>query len=109
MRKAKVLYKDEEAGCIIQSDDGLFIFRYNDDWYGNSSMPSISLTLPKTTQEYKSKFLFSFFYNMLPEGANKEVICKQNRIDKDDYFGILMQIAKYDSIGAVRIIKIENK
>jgi serine/threonine-protein kinase HipA len=108
MRKAKVLYKDKEAGRLIQNDDGLFVFRYNDDWFGNSSMPAIALSLQKTNQEYQSDFLFSFFYNMLPEGANKEVVCKQNRIDEDDYFGILMQIAKFDSIGAVRIIRIDN-
>ena len=46
---------------------------------------------------------------MLPEGSNKQVVCTLNRIDGDDYFGLLMTTAKNDSIGAVRIIKIDNE
>ncbi len=108
MRKARVLFKNEEAGVLIQYDDGSFSFRYHDDWVANTSKQSISLTLPKTEKEFHSKHLFPFFYNMLPEGSNKKVVCKLNRIDQDDHFGLLMTTAKNDSIGAVRIIKLEN-
>lgn len=108
MRQAIILYKDEEAGVLTQHDDGSFTFRYHDTWIADSKKPGISLTLPRIEQEYHSKFMFSFFYNMLPEGSNKQVVCKYNRIDKNDYFGLLMTTAKNDSIGAVRVIKIEN-
>ncbi len=107
MRKAKILYKDEDAGVLTQHDDGSFTFRYADWWMTNSGKPSISLSLPKIDQEIYSKFLFPFFYNMLPEGSNKQAVCKHNRIDPDDYFGLLMTSAKYDTIGAVSVIKIE--
>ncbi len=106
MRQAIILYKDEEAGILIQHNDGSFTFRYNNTWITDNKKPSISLTLPKTKQEYHSKFIFPFFYNMLPEGSNKQVVCKHNRIDKSDYFGLLMTTAKNDSIGAVRVGKI---
>jgi len=108
MRKAKVLFRNEEAGILTQHDDASFSFHYHDDWITNSSKQSISLTLPKTEKEFHSKYLFPFFYNMLPEGTNKQVACKLNRIDQEDPFGLLMTTAKNDSIGAVRIIKIEN-
>ena len=108
MRQAKILFKDAEVGLLTQHDDGSFTFRYYDIWIADSKKPGISLTLPKIEQEYHSKFLFSFFYNMLPEGSNKQVVCKHNRIDMDDYFGLLMISAKNDSVGAVRVIKIEN-
>ena len=108
MRQAKILYKDQEAGILTQHDDGSFTFRYHDIWMTDSKKSSISLTLPKIEQEFHSKFLFPFFYNMLPEGSNKQVVCKHNRIDGNDYFGILITTAKSDSIGAVRVIKIEN-
>jgi HipA N-terminal domain len=108
MRQARILYKDEEAGILIQHDDGSFTFRYHTRWMEDNSKPAISLTFPKTEQECHSKFLFSFFYNMLPEGSNKQVVCKYSRIDQDDYFGLLMASAKNDSIGAVRVINIEN-
>ena len=108
MRQAKVLYKDEEAGVLTQNDDGTFMFRYHDAWMANHKKTGLSLGLPKTEQEYHSKFLFPFFYNMLPEGSNKQIVCKYNRIDEEDYFGLLITIAKHDSIGAVRVIKSEK-
>ena len=109
MRKAKVLFKNEEAGILTQQDDGTFSFYYNDSWITDQTKPSISLTLAKTEREFHSNFLFPFFYNMLPEGSNKQIVCRLNRIDREDHFGLLMITAKIDSIGAVRIIKIENE
>jgi len=108
MRMAKVFFKDEEAGMLTQHDDGSFTFSYKDAWLADSSKPGISLTLPKSEREFYSKFLFPFFFNMLPEGSNKQVVCRYNRIDADDHFGLLMITAKDDSIGAVRVVKIET-
>ena len=109
MREAKVFFKDVEAGILTQHDNGYFTFSYLDSWMIDSSKPSISLTLPKIEQPFYSNFLFPFFYNMLPEGSNKQVVCKLNRIDKEDYFGLLMTTAKNDSIGAVRVVKTEER
>jgi serine/threonine-protein kinase HipA len=108
MRNAKVLFKDEEAGILTQHDDGSFSFLYHENWVKDMNKQSISLTLPKSGREFHSKFLFPFFYHMLPEGSNKAVVCKLNRIDQEDHFGLLMTTAKNDSIGAVRIIKTEQ-
>jgi HipA-like protein len=108
MREAKILFKEEEAGVLTQHNDGSFTFRYHDAWIADKYKPVISLTFPKINQEFHSKFLFPFFYNMLPEGSNKQIVCKLNRIDNADYFGLLMMTAKNDSIGAVRVVKIEK-
>lgn len=108
MRKAKILFKDVEAGILTQEDNGSFLFRYHDAWVADRSKPSISLTLPKSNKEFQSEFLLPFFFNMLPEGSNKQVVCKLNRIDSDDYFGLLMTTAKNDTIGAIRVVKIEE-
>lgn len=108
MRKAEILYKNELAGILTQHDNGSFVFRYTDSWYGEKSKPAISLTMPKEKQEYASEHLFPFFYNMLPEGSNKQNVCFQLRIDTNDHFGILLNTATYDTIGAVRIKKIKN-
>jgi HipA-like protein len=105
MRTAKVLFKDQEAGLLTQHDDGSFTFTYNSMWLADSHKPAISVTLPKKQAEYNSNYLLPFFYNMLPEGANKQVICKKKRIDDEDQFSLLMAVAKYDTIGAVRILK----
>lgn len=108
MRQAQIVFKDEPAGILTQHDDGSFTFRYNDVWMNDSNKPGISLTFPKTQQEFHADYLFPFFYNMLPEGANKQAVCKHNRIDSNDYFGLLMITTATDSIGAVRVVKQET-
>ncbi len=109
MRQAKVMYKNEEAGILKQLDSGAFVFRYHNHWFNAVDKPAISLTFPKSQQEFHSEHLFPFFYNLLPEGSNKQTVCFTMRIDKKDHFGLLLTTAKYDTIGAVRIVKIENE
>ncbi|MBT3384918.1 MAG: phosphatidylinositol kinase [Prolixibacteraceae bacterium] len=106
MRQAEIFFKGEKAGLITQQDDGSFAYKYDDLWMLDNSKPPISLTLPKDKKEYKSDYLFPFFYNMLPEGANKQAVCKHMRIDNDDYFSLLLITARYDTIGAVTVKKI---
>lgn len=109
MRRGSILYKGDEAGILTQTDDGSFTFRYNDSWMTDSNKPAISLTLPKSVQEYHSNELFPFFFHMLPEGFNKQAVCRSLRIDDDDYFGLLLNTAKYDTIGAVTVRRINLK
>ena len=106
MRQAEIFFKGEKAGMLTQLDNGSFTYEYDDLWMSDRSKQPISLTLPKSKKEYKSDYLFPFFYNMLPEGANKQVVCKYNRIDKDDYFSLLLITARYDTIGAVTVKKV---
>ncbi|MBN9386158.1 MAG: HipA N-terminal domain-containing protein [Chitinophagaceae bacterium] len=106
MRQATVLFKGEEAGTLTQQDDGSFLFQYAPSWVDDRSKPAISLTLPKTKLSYHSTFLFPFFYNLLPEGSNRQVVCHLNRVDQDDYFGLLLTTAANDTIGAVTVRKI---
>ena len=108
MRKAMILYKDQEAGVLAQQDDGSFMFQYTDVWIQNPACPAISPTLPKSSKEHYSPFLFPFFYNMLPEGSNKLIVCKHLRIDPDDHFSLLMATAANDSIGAITVKKIKE-
>lgn len=108
MRQAKVCYKNKEAGVLTQLEDGSFRFEYLDHWFQDASKPAISLTLPKTEKTYQAMHLFPFFYNMLPEGANKKAVCFGLRIDEDDYFGILLATAQTDTVGAVRVVNMNR-
>lgn len=105
MRSGQVFYKNELAGTLSQLDNGSFNFKYNEQWLNDNNKPSISLTLPKTKIEFQSATLFPFFFNFIPEGVNKRLICSKKRIDINDYFGILLEVAGGDTIGAVKIIK----
>lgn len=106
MRQAEIYFKGEKAGLLSQLDNGSFIYEYTDLWMSDNSKPPISLTLPKNVKEYKSNNLFPFFYNMLPEGTNKQIVCKNMRIDNDDFFSLFIITARYDTIGAVTVKKI---
>jgi serine/threonine-protein kinase HipA len=109
MRKGQVYYKDQKAGILNQLDNGSFVFQYDEQWFNDSSKPSISLTFPKNKMEFQWPTLFPFFFNLIPEGVNKRLICSKKRIDLDDYFGILLEVASGDTIGAVKVIKMNDQ
>lgn len=101
MRKAKVYRNGDFAGILAETDNGTYIFTYDTTYFNDNSKIGISLTLPKTQLEYTSKHLFPFFYNMLSEGTNRTVQSKQLKIDENDFFGLLLATAQFDTIGAV--------
>lgn len=108
MRKIAVYMNDIKAGVLTENVPGKdYVFCYDKD-YLLSNQPSISLTLPKRKEEYKSEHMFPFFTNMVPEGANRKVICRNQRIDEHDFFGILMAMADKDFIGAVNVRRTSN-
>ena len=103
MRRVQVYRNGILAGILTGEDCKHYVFRYDDSYFANSDMPASSLTLLKSQQEYKSKFLVPFFFNMLSEGVNKKPQCKQLRIDLENNFGLLGATAMYDTIGAITI------
>lgn len=108
MRQLAVYFNDWKAGILLEQNFGKgYSFQYHGD-YLNSSMPPISHTLPKQSEVFESEHLFPFFSNMIPEGANRKVICRSQRIDENDFFGILAAMANRDFIGAVNIRRIDN-
>ena len=44
-----------------------------------------------------------YFFNMLSEGANRQLQSTLLHIDENDDFGILLATAQHDTIGAVTI------
>lgn len=107
MRKAIVNIKGVSAGILAENESG-FEFKYDDIYFQNPSQRAVSVTMPKTQQSYFYPSLFPVFYNMLPEGANKEMICRSLRIDENDFFGLLLATAQYDTIGAITITPIHD-
>jgi serine/threonine-protein kinase HipA len=103
MRKVEVFKNGVLAGILSEETRNRFVFRYDDTYFNDISKPAISLTLPKTKNEYTSDYLFPFFFNMLSEGVNRKLQSVLWKIDEEDDFGILMQTAQYDIIGAITI------
>jgi serine/threonine-protein kinase HipA len=106
MRKAEVYRNGILTGILAETDSSTFVFTYDSLYFNDKTKPGISLTLPKKQLVYTSKHLFPFFYNMLSEGTNRVVQSKQLKIDENDFFGLLLATAQYDTIGAITIKQI---
>lgn len=107
MRKLAVYRNGVLAGTLTEENRSLYVFTYDEAYFNNVDCPAISLTLPKQQREYRSIFLFPFFFNLLSEGFNRKLQSAQWHIDEHDDFGILMATAQYDTIGAITIKPIE--
>jgi serine/threonine-protein kinase HipA len=102
MRKVAVYRNQIYAGELTEEGKS-YLFRYDDAYYADASKPAISLTFPKSQQEYRSPFLFPFFFNMLSEGVNRKWQQRVLRLDEHDDFGLLAETAQNDTIGAITI------
>ena len=103
MRKANVYCNTLLVGDLTETSDRKYLFRYDDDYFNDLSKPAISLTLPKSRQEYCSDCLFPFFFNMLSEGSNRITQARLLRIDEKDHFGILLATAQNDTTGVITV------
>ena len=108
MRRIAVYNNELFAGVLTESAPGSgYTFQYSDEYISSGGNP-VSLTLPLRKEAYESEHLFPFFSNMVPEGANRRMICRALRIDEDDIFGILSAMAGKDIIGSVGLKRIEG-
>ena len=106
MRAAEVFTNGVLAGTLSETDDGKYIFKYDDAYLLDCNTLAISLSFPKCREAFVADELFPFFYNMLSEGANKVLQCTTLKIDENDAFGLLLATADNDTIGAVTVKKI---
>ncbi|HYV90870.1 MAG TPA: HipA N-terminal domain-containing protein [Chitinophagales bacterium] len=108
MRKAAIYRNEIFAGILTEENRKSFVFRYDDAYFNDTKKDAISITLPKTQQEYHCEFLFPFFSNMIAEGENKKVQSRMLKIDERDQFGLLLSTAGTDTIGNITVKIIEG-
>lgn len=102
MRKLEIYSNGIFAGLLTETDNRKYIFWY-DDCYLGSDEPPVSLTLPKRKGDFLSDYLFPFFASLLPEGANKRMICRNNHIDEKDAMGLLTFFSGKEFIGSISV------
>lgn len=108
MRQLEVYVNEVRAGLLTELNLGKgYTFVYSTE-YVASNLPPVSLSLPKRSEAYEAESLFPFFTNLLPEGANRKVVCREKRIDDTDFFGMLMATVGTDMIGSVNFREVEN-
>lgn len=105
-RKAYVHIRKQFAGILKETESG-YSFKYDEEYLNQPNSSSISLTMPKTNEEYTSKYLFPFFDGLIPEGWLLNVVIHNWKLDLNDRFGILL-IACRDSIGNVSIDEVKR-
>lgn len=103
MRQLAIYRNNILAGILTEENRQNYWFKYEDKYFLSTHNQAISLTLPKTQQEFQSPFLFPFFCNMLSEGINRKLQCMVLKIDENDNFGLLAKTSQFDTIGAITV------
>jgi len=106
MKSAKILRNEQEVGTLSKLDDETYTFQYSQKYLDNPLAKNISVNFPLQQEEFKSPYLFAFFFNMLSEGNVKKAQCRNMKIDEDDNFTRLLKTAKYDVIGSITVEEI---
>lgn len=103
MRKAKVFNFGIYAGDLIELEKGKkYQFNYTDGYDGSS----ISLTHPTKQREFTFDEFPPFFEGLLPEGIQLDALLRQTKIDRSDFFSILLITGK-DLVGSVTLEEVE--
>lgn len=102
MRKARVYVNNHFAGMLLETDEGHFIYEYDNDYLLNPDNKPVSLTLPTDKQRYVAQTLFPFFDGLIPEGWLLELGIKNWKINPYDRIGLLLHLCS-ECIGNVSI------
>lgn len=99
MREVDVYYGDVYAGRLVELAKNSYEFTYDDTFLADTNMPPVSVNLPKTQKVYHANRIFPVFTNRLPEGANRQALCRARKVDENDFFGMLEMVCGMDAIG----------
>lgn len=102
MRKANVFYKDHLAGILTETDEGEYVFQYNEKYVEDHPTDFITFTMPVSIKPYIEKRLFPFFEGLIPEGWLLDIASENWKINKNDRMGLLLACCQ-NCIGAVRV------
>ena len=102
MRKANVFYKDDLAGILTETDEGEYVFQYNEKYVEDHPTDFITFTMPVSIKPYVEKRLFPFFEGLIPEGWLFDIASANWKINTDDRMGLLLACCQ-NCIGAVRV------
>jgi serine/threonine-protein kinase HipA len=108
MREAKIFYKNDLAGNLIETDDGEYIFQYTTDYVERHPSHFLSFTMPVRIQPFIDKRLFPFFEGLIPEGWLLDIATKNWKLNANDRMGLLMACCQ-NCIGAVSVVSIDQE
>lgn len=105
MRQGNVFYKEHLAGILTETDDGDYVFQYDDQYIKEHPNKFITFTMPVSAKPYSDNRLFSFFDGLIPEGWLLDIASKNWKINQNDRMGLLLACCQ-NCIGAVSVVPI---
>jgi serine/threonine-protein kinase HipA len=107
MRKGKIYYKDILAGVLTETNEGEYLYAYDESYIENYPNLFLTFTMPVRKEPYQSQRLFPFFEGLIPEGWLLNIASKNWKINPSDRMGLLL-VCCQNCIGAVSVIPIEE-
>lgn len=102
MRQARIYYQDKVAGILKETDEGDYVFRYEDDYINEHPNDFITFSMPVSKAVYRDKRLFPFFEGLIPEGWLLDIASNNWKINRNDRMGLLLACCR-NCIGAVSV------
>lgn len=106
MRQGKVFYKDDFAGILTETDDGEYLFEYDEEYIERFPEQYITFSMPVLRNVYHDNRLFPFFEGLIPEGWLLEIASNSWKLNQNDRMGLLLACCG-NCIGAVSVIPIK--
>ncbi len=108
MRSAMVYYKESLAGKLTETNEGEFVFQYDEQYVVSHPDAFITFSMPVRKNPYIEKRLFPFFEGLIPEGWLLDIAVKGWKINPNDRMGLLLACCR-NCIGAVSVVPISEE
>ena len=103
MEQAHVYINGILAGILTREKPDKFSFLYDLEYCRTYPRVPVCRRMPVRAEAYLSDSLFPCFCNMLSEGSNRAIQERIYHLDPDDDWGLLLNTAGSDTIGAVTV------
>jgi len=108
MRSAQIYYKELLAGKLVETNEGEYVFQYDDQYVKDHQDKFITFSMPVSNRPYKELRLFPFFEGLIPEGWLLDIAAKGWKINPNDRMGLLLACCR-NCIGAVSVVPISEE
>lgn len=102
MRQAKVFYQDYLAGTLTETNEGEYVFKYDNNYVQEHPQDFLTFSMPVRTEPFIENRLFPFFEGLIPEGWLLDIASKNWKLNRNDRMGLLLACCK-NCIGAVSV------
>jgi serine/threonine-protein kinase HipA len=102
MRQAKVFYQDYLAGTLTETNEGEYVFQYENNYVLKHPLNFLVFSMPVRTEPFIENRLFPFFEGLIPEGWLLDIASKNWKLNRNDRMGLLLACCK-NCIGAVSV------